>query len=247
MTWYTWQNGTQQGPFEEQQVRDLALAGTLGPLALVWREGAAGWSPLADLLAPSAAAAAVTRPCARCSNRYPENLLAPWGGVEVCAYCKPRHLAELRESAAFLPGQASYANWGTRFAARMIDGVILAIVNLIVQVPMLLTVGLGKSTDFENGRFLFIYAATVLTQLAVQGIYEIWFVYRKGGTPGKLILELQILDSDGKRLSKGRATGRYFATYITGLTLGLGYLLPLWDPEKRTLHDMIADTRVVKK
>ena len=113
----------QQGPFEEQQVRDLALAGTLGPLALVWREGAAGWSPLAELLAP-AAPAAVTRPCARCANRYPENLLAPWGGVEVCAYCKPRHLAELRECAAFLPGQASYASWGTRFAARVRRGEI---------------------------------------------------------------------------------------------------------------------------
>jgi len=245
LTWYTWQNGTQQGPFEEQQVRDIALAGTLGPLALVWREGAAGWSTLAELLSP-AAPAAVTRPCARCSNRYPENLLAPWGGVEVCAYCKPRHLAELRESAAFLPGQASYASWGTRFAARMIDGVILSIVNLIVQVPMLFTVGLGKSADFQNG-FLFIYAATTLTQLVVQAFYEIWFVHSKGATPGKLILELQIVDGEGKRLTKGRATGRYFAQYISGLTLGIGYLLPLWDPEKRALHDMIVDSRVVKK
>lgn len=247
MTWYTWQDGAQQGPFEEQQVRDLALAGSLGPLALVWREGAPGWSPLAELLAP-AAPTAVTRPCARCLNRYPENLLAPWGGVEVCAYCKPRHLAELRESAAFLSGHTSYASWGTRFAARMIDGVILSIVNVLIQVPMLVSAGLtAKPGEFENGRFLFIYAATVLTQLAVQGFYEIWFVYRKGATPGKLILELQIVDGEGKRLSKGRATGRYFAQYISGLTLGIGYLLPLWDPEKRTLHDMIADTRVVKK
>ncbi len=246
MTWYTWQNGVQQGPFEKQQVTDLALAGTLGPLALVWREGATGWSPISELLAP-VAPNFPTRPCARCANLYPEHLLAPWGGVEVCAYCKPRHLAELRESAAFLPGHASYANWGTRFAARMIDGVILSVVNLIVQVPMLLSFGFGKPTDFETSRVLFIYAATTLTQLAVQGVYEIWFVHRKGATPGKLILELQILDSEGKRLSKGRAIGRYFAQYISGLTLGLGYLLPLWDPEKRTLHDMIADTRVVKK
>ena len=246
MTWYTWQDGAQQGPFEEQQLRDLALVGTLGPLALVWREGAAGWSPLSELFTP-AAPTVPGRPCARCANLYPENLLAPWGGVEVCAYCKPRHLAELRESAAFLPGHASYANWGTRFAARMIDGVILSVVNLLIQIPMLTTAVVGGASDTNSARFLFIYGATVLTQLAVQGVYEIWFVYRKGGTPGKLILELQILDSEGKRLSKGRAIGRYFAQYISGLTLGLGYLLPLWDPEKRALHDMIADTRVVKK
>ena len=236
----------QQGPFEEQQVRDLALAGTLGPLALVWREGAAGWSPLAELLAP-AAPAAVTRPCARCANRYPENLLAPWGGVEVCAYCKPRHLAELRECAAFLPGQASYASWGTRFAARLIDGVILSVVNILIQIPIFTSIVIGGTSDASSPRFLFIYAATTLTQLAVQGVYEVWFVYGKGGTPGKLILELQIVDGEGKRLTKGRAVGRYFATYISGLTLGIGYLLPLWDPEKRTLHDMIADTRVVNK
>lgn len=126
----------------------------------------------------------------------------------------------------------------------MIDGVILSIVNILIQVPMFLTAGLTAIPgESANGRFLFIYSATVLTQLAVQGFYEIWFVYRKGATPGKLILELQIVDGEGKRLSKGRATGRYFAQYISGLTLGIGYLLPLWDPEKRTLHDMIADTR----
>jgi hypothetical protein len=31
------------------------------------------------------------------------------------------------------------------------------------------------------------------------------------------------------------------------MTLGIGYLMPLWDSEKRALHDMLADTRVMKQ
>ena len=138
-------------------------------------------------------------------------------------------------------GKGEFAGFGVRFVARMIDGVVLSVVNVGLQVPMfVLLARTGQSANPEQmgAMFLWIYGLTVLSQLVVQGIYEVWFVMKKGGTPGKLVLQLQVLDGEGNRLRRGQAIGRYFAQFLTGLTMGVGYLLPLWDSEKRTLHDL---------
>lgn len=242
MTWYTWQNGVQQGPFEEQQLRDLSSSGAIRLDSLVTTEGLDSWKPFLDLLPPTYP----TGRCARCTAPYPVALLAAWGQATVCAYCKPRHVAELREGAAAI-GSSTYASWGTRFAARMIDGVVLTVINFVIQLPMLGVAAVNAGNAPNSTSILLLYAVTTLAQMAFQCGYEVWFTTNKGATPGKLALHLQVHDSQGHRLSTSRALGRHFAHYISGLTLGIGYLLPLWDPEKRALHDMIADTRVVKK
>jgi uncharacterized RDD family membrane protein YckC len=113
---------------------------------------------------------------------------------------------------------------------------------------------------------------TFLLQIGVQCAYEVWFLTARGGTPGKLMLRLQVLDRRGNRLGRKQAMERslvYFVTYLalgilaTGagaglnpstpflllpcMVLGFGSLLPLFDREKRALHDMLANTRVRKQ
>jgi uncharacterized RDD family membrane protein YckC len=41
------------------------------------------------------------------------------------------------------------------------------------------------------------------------------------------------------------ATGRYFASLVSRLILGIGYLLVVFRADKRALHDLMAGTRVV--
>jgi uncharacterized RDD family membrane protein YckC len=48
-------------------------------------------------------------------------------------------------------------------------------------------------------------------------------------------------------VSYGRAFGRYFGTWLSGLTLGIGYIMAAFDDQKRSLHDRVCDTRVIKK
>ena len=48
-------------------------------------------------------------------------------------------------------------------------------------------------------------------------------------------------------MTYGRATGRYFAHFLSSFTLGIGYLIAAFDNEKRALHDHVCDTRVVYK
>lgn len=62
---------------------------------------------------------------------------------------------------------------------------------------------------------------------------------------GKRALGLKIIDSHGQRLSFARASGRFFAEYLSALTLCIGYMMAGWTKRKRSLHDMIARTYVI--
>ena len=58
---------------------------------------------------------------------------------------------------------------------------------------------------------------------------------------------LIVVRSDMNRLTYGRATGRFFSEMVTGFTLGIGYIIAAFDDERKTVHDMMADTRVIRK
>lgn len=66
-------------------------------------------------------------------------------------------------------------------------------------------------------------------------------------TVGKMIIGLVVMRPDGSRLTLWRATARYFAKYLSTLILLIGFFLAGWNDRKRALHDMIADTIVVKR
>lgn len=69
-----------------------------------------------------------------------------------------------------------------------------------------------------------------------------------GATLGKWATGLRIERRDGQPLSFGRATLRHTVGYLISLlTLGLGFLLVVFDAEGRALHDRIAGTVVVRE
>jgi Tfp pilus assembly major pilin PilA len=66
-------------------------------------------------------------------------------------------------------------------------------------------------------------------------------------TLGKLALGVKVTDLTGNRIGFGRATGRYFAKIISGLALGIGYVMVAFTQRRQGLHDMIAGTLVVRR
>jgi uncharacterized RDD family membrane protein YckC len=63
-------------------------------------------------------------------------------------------------------------------------------------------------------------------------------------TLGKLAMRLKVTDESGSRISLGRASGRYFAKFLSTFALGLGYLMVGFDQQKQGLHDRLAGTLV---
>jgi uncharacterized RDD family membrane protein YckC len=185
--------------------------------------------------------------CSYCGqSKDPEEMLL-YGGNWICAQCKPVFLQRLREGAA-LPGRLDYAGFWLRVAAKIIDGMILFVVNILAYIPMVLFVGLAdpaQDPESLDPTILLFTCSTYLLQMLAAALYEIIFVARWAATPGKMLLRLRIVMADETSLGWGRATGRYFATLLSGFTLGIGYLIAAFDDERRTLHDHICGTRVI--
>ncbi|MGG4434515.1 RDD family protein [Priestia megaterium] len=66
-------------------------------------------------------------------------------------------------------------------------------------------------------------------------------------TVGKKAVGLKVTDLNGKRISFGRATGRYFSKFISGIACYIGYIMVSFTQKKQGLHNMIAGTLVFKE
>jgi uncharacterized RDD family membrane protein YckC len=152
----------------------------------------------------------------------------------VCGNCKPQFLQRLREGAGV--GVAmDYASFGKRFGAKILDTLIMYGVNFGV----LLGMGTVGGEDLTTA----LIASAV--NMAFAFGYPIFFLGKWGQTLGKMAVGIKVVTPTGEPLGYGRAAGRVLAEIVTGFTLGIGYLMVLWDEEKRSLHDRIASTRVV--
>jgi uncharacterized RDD family membrane protein YckC len=69
-----------------------------------------------------------------------------------------------------------------------------------------------------------------------------------GGTPGKLLLGLRVVNTDnGKRIGPGKVLLRLLiAVTLNTFSFGLTYLFLLFSKSQRTLHDEITHTSVKK-
>jgi uncharacterized RDD family membrane protein YckC len=69
-----------------------------------------------------------------------------------------------------------------------------------------------------------------------------------GLTVGKWATGLRILRGDGADIGIGRAFLRHFVGYpLSFITLGLGFLAAAFNQRGRGLHDLIANTIVVRE
>lgn len=79
-------------------------------------------------------------------------------------------------------------------------------------------------------------------------IYFITSTVISGGTPGKLLLGLRVLDSEtGKKIGAAKTLTRYFLAIAFGIgSMGMIYVSGLLSADKRALHDRIVRTAVKK-
>lgn len=131
------------------------------------------------------------------------------------------------------------AGFWRRFVAWLIDLFILTSVQLVM-----IAVRPGFAEYFAGDPQLhwvdllgFLVGALYYT-LAV----SIWAT-----TIGKRALGMHVLLPDGSKVGPGRAAARYFASILSMLIFGIGYLMIGLRSDKRGLHDLICDTVVARR
>jgi uncharacterized RDD family membrane protein YckC len=118
------------------------------------------------------------------------------------------------------------AGFWLRFAAALVDGLLLGIVSSILQIAL-------GSTG---------YALSILLGLA----YYTYFEGESGQTIGKRAVGIRVVDlQGGGPIGYSRAFIRYLGRYISAIVILLGYFWMLWDPQKQTWHDKMANSVVV--
>ena len=92
-----------------------------------------------------------------------------------------------------------------------------------------------------------LHSMTTLFTLIFAGVYVTVLHAATGQTIGKLVVRARVVLVDGGPVPVGVALLRFFAYFVSCVTLGLGYLMAGLRSDKRALHDLIAGTRVERR
>jgi len=118
------------------------------------------------------------------------------------------------------------------------DGIVV-LALLILAAMLALLLGMGQHTAMKDPA----YTAYLLS---------VWFLYlawcwRKGGmTVGMRAWRVRIVDAAGEKPGWGKSAIRFLFSFVSALPAGLGFLWSLFEPRKRTWHDIISGTRLVR-
>lgn len=156
-----------------------------------------------------------------------------------------------------------YASYWRRLGAAAIDLTItsLLLVAVVAGLGVVLAFFLAgvAFNNMEPGGDLREDAAVHIATIAVSGtlviavvsiitcmLYFTLFTGWRGQTPGKMLVGIRVVDAAQKIPGLRRAFMReVVGKFLSSTAFYLGYLWPVWDAERQTWHDKIAETWVV--
>ncbi len=147
----------------------------------------------------------------------------------------------------------AYAGFWRRFWAVSVDFLVILIVFVMLIAPLGIVLGLGAIITWPITSALAGLSGMLvpLLDLKVQIVAWLYFALMESSswqaTIGKRLFGVRVMTVDGKPVTFARATGRYFGKYLSTILWMLGYVLAAFTPKKQALHDLIAETVVVRE
>lgn len=228
-------DGERHGPYQESDIRAWLRSGQVSPQDLGWYEGLADWQPLASLFPEVTAQQAA-------------------GGTTPPAFAAAAPLP-LTNAASL----EDYAGFWKRVAAYILDGIVLWIPNTLIasllgaaaadQAYKQALLAASNNPDLVRQAMLAYFNALGPAILAQAVLVWLYFAVLESSplqaTLGKLALGIRVTDERGARISFLRATGRFFAKWLSAVILCIGFMMAGWTRRKQALHDMLAGTLVL--
>ena len=144
-----------------------------------------------------------------------------------------------------------YAGFWVRFAAFLIDSLIVGILTLAAR--LVLAVSFSVFGLFEvnplDVEVLFTYTVKDIILYLLGAAYYIICTYCAGTTAGKRLFNLRVVPAETKDGEKLRLFDVVYretiGKFLSGVIMNIGYIIAGIDSEKRALHDILCDTRVI--
>lgn len=129
------------------------------------------------------------------------------------------------------------AGFNERFIAYVIDALPFVLAAYWTMGMMISSGNLANTTGAQL-KWKLVWVALYL-------VYETWLSSGGRATVGKLIMGIRVRDKDGSDLSVPKAFFRSLGYFVSATPVNLGYVLALFTPNKRALHDYIGGSRVI--
>jgi uncharacterized RDD family membrane protein YckC len=141
-----------------------------------------------------------------------------------------------------------YASFWIRLLAFFIDGLIASIIGYIIGflcagVVCLLALVIGGVLAQD---IIMDLIMIIIGFMMVCLYFALMENSKMQATLGKKIVGIKVIDQDGERITFDSAIIRFFTKILSGLILGIGYLMIFRNPKKQGLHDKITKTYVIK-
>lgn len=147
-----------------------------------------------------------------------------------------------QDKTGFEPSTKNAAGFWIRAVAAVLDSVLSSALQFGTAFA------LGSITELSGAAALPMVQLLIMLCSTLAGVfYYVFFTGYSGQTPGKMALRLKVVRLDDSPVSYGQAFIREtIGKFISGIVLGIGYLMVALRSDKRGLHDLMADTRVIK-
>jgi uncharacterized RDD family membrane protein YckC len=143
-----------------------------------------------------------------------------------------------------------YAGFWKRFAAYFIDEIILSFVGIVIMLVVAGIVGIPMGLSGVDEDYI---APVVLIYFGIVAFLLDWLYHTvlesssRQATLGKMAMGIIVTDMEGRRISFGRANGRFWSKILSGLFFSIGYIMAGFTARKQALHDLIAATLVINR
>lgn len=134
------------------------------------------------------------------------------------------------------------ASMRLRAFAFVIDDLLVTVIVMIIFWGNIV----GLSDDME-AMMLFIKTDLVMPLIVLKVVYHTFFVWYYGATIGKIIAKIRVIDGNTwGRVSLFSAFLRSFGRIFSEMFFYAGFLIGFFNEGKKTFHDIIGKTLVVK-
>ncbi len=183
--------------------------------------------------------------CSVCKKSFSANEVVQYNNDTVCFNCKNEYFQKVREGVIDTSASGiRYSSVRRRFAASLVDSIILGIFNMIIMAPFAGSMAANPTNpDLSTifGRFAITMVFSTLVGVAYYTVLHGW----KGATLGKMLFKIRVVKADGEPITYIQAFMRYLGYMLSSIILCIGYIMAIFDSQKRALHDRIAGTRVI--
>jgi uncharacterized RDD family membrane protein YckC len=169
---------------------------------------------------------------------------------EMDDYKEAHEVAELRQLFGFsrqpLPMQY-FGSFDQRATASVVDWFIVLAVFVLSAFLVMLVLLLILPGDENKMIRIGITGAIAALTIPARLVYSVMMESGpKQGTYGKQLLKIRVCDMYGERIDPSKALGRNVAKILSVAIFFVGYLIIFFNKKQQALHDMLADTVVIK-